>query len=64
MNWVKIEGDNPDAEQQYVNDIFDGLHDYKGFNLIFGKIEEKEEDSVLWHISNYNPGNFPVEFCN
>ncbi|CAI2374076.1 unnamed protein product [Moneuplotes crassus] len=67
MNWVKTDI----SREEYTQDVFSKLQDYRGFNLIFGIVDDEvfeitpdnaEEllqdnprGSYLYHISNGNP---------
>mmetsp|Transcript_18377 Transcript_18377/g.20549 ORF Transcript_18377/g.20549 Transcript_18377/m.20549 type:complete len:132 (+) Transcript_18377:248-643(+) len=51
MDWVQGDQNKDDYSKQ----IFEKLSKYKGFNLVFGQISDKEtEESFLLHISNHN----------
>lgn len=64
MDWVSTDV----SKEDYSAKIFANLNEYKGFNLVFGQVDEEStqdsislvieddcESSYLYHISNFNP---------
>lgn len=52
ISWVKGEI----SKEEFTTEVFENLNEYKGFNFVYGVIDEEEKNSYMYHISNHNPG--------